>query len=297
MEKTNVRSICATNSDGIPNSTKVCTPSVATKENKRRFNLSAKDRNHRTPIERSHKRSGEIGRSISINPICAESEQETSTSIQSQIIEQLCPVGEVQTGRFGHCTHSSQTRGLSDEARPQGCVFHGSYIRTPQEIPKVPVSEHNTRVPMSPIWSIHRATSFHEVVETSYSDPSIMRLVHHRDLPRRYFGYASESSGDHEDISHAHWSFRRSGIHTQRREIFTLPNSITGLAGSQTEFQREEMKVDHPARLPVSPSTIFLPFSQEDIHPLWRTLQLAVWSISGHFAKHQDFQKKCAKFL
>ena len=33
-------------------------------------------------------------------------------------------VGEVQTGRFGHGTHSSQTRGLSDEARPQRCVFH-----------------------------------------------------------------------------------------------------------------------------------------------------------------------------
>ena len=41
---------------------------MATKENKRRFkrpNLSAKDSNHRTPTERSHKRSGGIGRSIS----------------------------------------------------------------------------------------------------------------------------------------------------------------------------------------------------------------------------------------
>ena len=119
---------------------------MATKENKRRFkrpNLFAKDSNHRTPTERSHK-SGGIGRSISINPICSESEQQPSTSNQAQITEQLCPVGEVQAGRFGHGTHSSQTRGLSDEARPQRCVFHGSYIRTPQETPKpVPVSEHN----------------------------------------------------------------------------------------------------------------------------------------------------------
>ena len=56
-----------------------------------------------------------------------------------------------------------------------------------------------------------------------------------------------------------------------------------------------EMLVDYPARLPVSPSTISLPFSQEEVHPLWRTLQLVVWPISGHVSKQQDFQKKCAK--
>ena len=54
LEKTKVRSICATNSDELPNSTKVCTPSVVTKENKRRFkrtNLSAKDSDHKGAIE------------------------------------------------------------------------------------------------------------------------------------------------------------------------------------------------------------------------------------------------------
>ena len=130
-------------------------------------------------------------------------EQQTSTSNQSQITEQLCPVGEVQTGRFGHATYSSHTRGLSDEARPQRCVFHGSYIRTPQEIPKVPVSEHNIRAPMSPIWSIHRATSFHEVVEASYSDPSIIRNKD-CDLPRRYSGYASGDQNHQEMIKIFH---------------------------------------------------------------------------------------------
>ena len=153
-------------------------------------------------------------------------EQQTSTSNQSQITEQLCPVGEVQTGRFGHGTYSSHTRGLSDEARPQRCVFHGSYIRTPQEIPKVPVSpqrcvfygsyirtpqeipkvpvsEHNIRAPMSPIWSIHRATSFHEVVEASYSDPSIIRNKD-CDLPRRYSGYASGDQNHQEMIKIFH---------------------------------------------------------------------------------------------
>ena len=93
---------------------------------------------------------------------------------------------------------------------------------------------------MSPIWSIQRATSFHEVVEASYSDPSIIRNKD-CDLPRRYSDYASESSGDHEDIPHAHWSFGKSGVHNQTREMNTLPNSRTGLPGSPAEFQRDDL--------------------------------------------------------
>ena len=93
---------------------------------------------------------------------------------------------------------------------------------------------------MSPIWSIHRATSFHEVVEASYSDPSIIRNED-CDLPRRYSAYAPESSGDHEDIPHAHWSFGKSGVHNQTREMFTLPNWRTGLPGSPAEFQRDDL--------------------------------------------------------
>ena len=99
--------------------------------------------------------------------------------------------------------------------------LHGSYIRTPQEIPKVPVSEHTSSNVSH--WSNRRATSFHEVVEASYSDPSIIRNED-CDLPRRYSAYAPESSGDHEDIPHAHWSFGKSGVHNQTREMFTLPN-------------------------------------------------------------------------
>ena len=34
-----------------------------------------------------------------------------------------------------------------------------------------------------------------------------------------------------------------------------------------------EMLVDYPALFPVSPSTIFLPFTQDEVHPMWRTLQ------------------------
>ena len=56
-----------------------------------------------------------------------------------------------------------------------------------------------------------------------------------------------------------------------------------------------EMLVDYPARLPALPATIFLPFAPEEVHPLWKTLQLAVWPISGVVSRQLDFQKKCAK--
>ena len=56
-----------------------------------------------------------------------------------------------------------------------------------------------------------------------------------------------------------------------------------------------EMLVDYPARLPALPTTIFLPFAPEEVHPLRKTLQLAVWPISGVVSRQLDFQKKCAK--
>lgn len=56
-----------------------------------------------------------------------------------------------------------------------------------------------------------------------------------------------------------------------------------------------EMLVDYPAHLPVSPSTVSLPFSPNEVHPLWKTLHLAIWPISGIVSKQQDFQKRCAK--
>jgi hypothetical protein len=56
-----------------------------------------------------------------------------------------------------------------------------------------------------------------------------------------------------------------------------------------------EMLIDNPARLPVNPSTIYLPFAPKEVHPLWRTLHLVVWPISGIAWSQLEFQKKCAK--
>ena len=55
-----------------------------------------------------------------------------------------------------------------------------------------------------------------------------------------------------------------------------------------------EMLVEFPALLPTWKKTIFLPFNQEAVHPLWKTLALAVWPLSGDECKQQAFQEWCA---
>ena len=55
-----------------------------------------------------------------------------------------------------------------------------------------------------------------------------------------------------------------------------------------------DMLVDFPAKLPISQKTIFLPFDQTAVHPLWKTLALTVWPLSGDECKQQEFQRWCA---
>ena len=38
------------------------------------------------------------------------------------------------------------------------------------------------------------------------------------------------------------------------------------------------------------------PFDPQAIHPMWRTLRLGVWPLSGHAYKQQAFHERCAKF-
>ena len=55
-----------------------------------------------------------------------------------------------------------------------------------------------------------------------------------------------------------------------------------------------DILVDFPAKLPISQKTLFLPFDQTAVHPLWKTLALTVWPLSGDECKQQEFQRRCA---
>ena len=53
-----------------------------------------------------------------------------------------------------------------------------------------------------------------------------------------------------------------------------------------------QMLVDQPLLLPQFPSLVFLPFQPAVHHPLWQSLHLAVWPLSGVVMKQQAFQRK-----
>ena len=77
------------------------TTSVASKVNKRKFkrtNAAIRNSNRRTPRQRSIKRNKQSTESVLINAFHSKTGQEKSSSFQPKITEQLCPVGEIQTG-------------------------------------------------------------------------------------------------------------------------------------------------------------------------------------------------------
>ena len=52
------------------------------------------------------------------------------------------------------------------------------------------------------------------------------------------------------------------------------------------------MLVDIPYPLPKEKTLLSLPFDQEAVHPLWRSLDLTEWPISGKPTKQQDSQRE-----
>ena len=53
-----------------------------------------------------------------------------------------------------------------------------------------------------------------------------------------------------------------------------------------------QMLVDSPLLLPQRQSLLFLPFQPTAYHPMWKSLHLTVWPLSGAVTKQQAFQRK-----
>ena len=53
-----------------------------------------------------------------------------------------------------------------------------------------------------------------------------------------------------------------------------------------------QMLVDRPLLLPQRQSPFFLPFQPTAYFPLWKSLHLTVWPLSGTVTKQQAFQRK-----
>jgi hypothetical protein len=59
--------------------------------------------------------------------------------------------------------------------------------------------------------------------------------------------------------------------------------------------QLAQMLVDYPLQLPTLKSLLYLPFDLQAHHPLWATLNLAIWPVSGDVLKQQDFRQTLSR--
>ena len=59
--------------------------------------------------------------------------------------------------------------------------------------------------------------------------------------------------------------------------------------------QLAQMLVDYPLQLPTLKSLLYLPFDLQAHHPLWATLNLAIWPVFGDVLKQQDFRQTLSR--
>ena len=59
--------------------------------------------------------------------------------------------------------------------------------------------------------------------------------------------------------------------------------------------QLAQMLVDYPLHLPASRYLLYLPFDHQAHHPLWATLNLTVWPVSGDVSRQQVFRQTLSR--
>ena len=59
--------------------------------------------------------------------------------------------------------------------------------------------------------------------------------------------------------------------------------------------QLVQLLVDYPLQLPASKYLLYLPFDLQAHHPLWATLNLTVWPVSGDVSREQVFRQTLSR--
>ena len=87
---------------------------------------------------------------------------------------------------------------------------------------------------------------------------------------------------------------------------YIAKQSSTQTAIGQSNSFGDSRNMDHTAMVPHAPGnvdqlssyaplskkTLFVSFNQEAVHPLWKHLALAVWSLTEYECKQQAFHKR-----
>ena len=90
-----------------------------------------------------------------------------SSGDKSEGFEQVYSRGALQDGGVSYGQGPGKTRGLVDQARPEGCLLSSAHRPQSPKISPVSMARSNIPVLLSPIWPILCPSHLHEVDETS----------------------------------------------------------------------------------------------------------------------------------
>jgi hypothetical protein len=95
------------------------------------------------------------------------------------------------------------------------------------------------------------------------------------------------------DAMTLHWNRWTSFIHAP---IIMLPRILKKIREDQATCLLIplllERLVNIPSLLPMTETSLYLPFDREAQRPLWRTMKLAVWPLSGNVVEQEVFHRK-----
>ena len=195
--------------------------------------------NIRPGFKRSSASGNGTRRPVPVNHVPCETSKQDTTNFQPKDIEQLCSHGEVQTRKFGPSEVNAQDQRLSHEAGSDGCILFGADSGRSQEIPEIPISGCDIRIPGFTIRYILRTSSIHQVTETSGCHSQIGR--------HSISDLSGRSSTTSPQCGRTTKSFQTCdnpscglGAHYQTREMLTSANTSHYLSGGTAKFNQSD---------------------------------------------------------
>ena len=195
--------------------------------------------NIRPGFEKSSASGSGTRRPVPVNHVPCETSKQDTTNFQAKDVEQLCLHGEVRTRKFGPSEVNAQDQRLSHEAGSDGCILFGADSGRSQEIPEIPISGCDIRIPVFTIRSILRTSSIHQVTETSGCHSQIGRHSI-SDLSGRSSTTSPQCSRTTKNFPTCDNPSCGLGVHYQTREMLTSANTSHYLSGGTAKFNQSD---------------------------------------------------------
>ena len=166
------------------------------------------------------------------------------TDNRPQGIKQICPLRAFQDGRNPSDTDAIARGRLDGEVRPKRRLLCDIDKPLPQEVPGISVSGSHIPVQLPTVWSHIRPESIHKDNETSHSVAKTVGLsndqLHRRQPDPGLIRARSQTLGRVGNCTS-----RRTGFHSQLRQVLSRPSSKHALPGFQHRLQNNDSQCSH----------------------------------------------------